>query len=72
MLAALNFSLIQFLKLKCYGTFTYIAQIGHSNVNFNPLKGVFSDKPLIIVVILNFQFVEILDSQESWPRKVLS
>ena len=56
MLAALNFSLIHFLQLKFCGTFTYIIQIVHSNAHLNTLKGVFSDKPLIIVVILHFQF----------------
>ena len=67
-----NFSLRHFLKLKFYGSFTYITQIVHSNVKMNPIEGVFSDKPLIIAVILNFQFAEILDSQETWPWKVLN
>ena len=70
MLAVLNFSIIHFLKLKFYGTYTYTTQIVHSNSHLNPLK-VFSNKPLIIAGILKFQFVEILDSQETWPRKVL-
>ena len=48
MVAALNLSLIHFLKLKYYGTFTYITQIVHSNAYLNLFKGVFSDKPLII------------------------
>ena len=72
MLAALNFSLIHFLKLKFYGTFTYIIQIVHSNAHLNPLKGVFSNISLIFGVILNFQFAEILDSQETWPWKVMN
>ena len=50
MLAALNFSFIK-LKLKYYGTFTYITQIVHSYAHLNPLQGVFSDKPLIIAVV---------------------
>ena len=49
MVAALNFSLKHFLKLKYYGTFTYITQIVHSTAHLNPLKGVFSDKPLKIM-----------------------
>ena len=40
------FSPIHLLKLKYYGTFTYITQIVHSNTQFNTLKGVFRDKPL--------------------------
>ena len=48
MLAALNFSPIHFLKLKYYGSFTYITQIVQSNVYLNPLKDNFSDKSLII------------------------
>ena len=38
----------------------------NSNTHFNPLKGNFSDKLLIIVENLNFQFVEIFD----FPRNV--
>ena len=72
MLAVLNFTLIHFLKLKYYETLTYITQIVHSNAHFTPLKCVFNEEPLIIVVILNFQFAEILDSQETWTRKVLN
>jgi hypothetical protein len=55
MLAAPTFSLIHFLKLKYFGTFTYITQIVHLNAHLNPLEGDF--KPLRIAVILNFQFV---------------
>ena len=36
-------------------------QIVHLYEHLNPLKGVFSDKPLIIAVIQNFQFAYILD-----------
>ena len=39
-----------------YVTFTYITQIVHLNEHSNPLKAVFSDKPLITAVILKFQF----------------
>ena len=49
MLAALNFSLLYFFKLKYYGNFTYITQIVHSNSHLNHFKGIFIDKPLIIV-----------------------
>ena len=65
LLAPLNYFLIHFLKLKLYGTFTYITQIVHSNAHLNPRKGVFSDNSLIIVIILVFQYVEILDSEET-------
>ena len=51
MLAATTFSLIHFLKLKYFGTFTFITQIVHPNTHLNPLKGVISGKPLIIAVI---------------------
>ena len=51
MLAALTFSHIHFLKLKYFGTFTYITQIVHLNTHLNSLNGVFSDKPLIIAII---------------------
>ena len=44
-------SLIHIFKLKYYGIVTCITQFCHSNAHFNPLKGVFSDKPLIIAVI---------------------
>ena len=71
-LAALNIYLICFLKFKYYGTFTNITQIVHSKAHLNPLKGVVSDKPLISHEIFNFQFVEILNSQEVRPRNVLS
>ena len=40
-LAALNVSLIHFLKLKYYGNFTYITQIVHSNAHLT-LKTLFS------------------------------
>ena len=43
MLAALNSSLIHFLKFKYYATFTYITQIIHSDAHLNPLKGILSD-----------------------------
>ena len=46
MLGALNFSLKHLLKLKYYGSFTYIKQIVHSNTHLNTLKGVFRDKSL--------------------------
>ena len=69
MLAALNFSLIHFLTLNYYVGFTYITQIVQSNAHLNPLKGIFSDKSLIIAEIQNFQFAEIANSQETWLRK---
>ena len=50
----------------------YITQTVHSNAHLNALKGVFSDKPLIIAVILNFQFFGNFNSQEMWPQKVLN
>ena len=65
MLVALNFSLIRFLKFKNYGTFTYITHICHSNAHLNPIKGIFSDKTLMIAEILNFQFAVILNSKET-------
>ena len=37
-----------FLNLKYYGTFTFITQIVHSYAHVNPLKGILSDKSLII------------------------
>ena len=49
------FSPIHLLKLKYYGTFTYIIQIVHSNAPLNPKKVVFRDKPLIIAEIKHFQ-----------------
>ena len=47
----LNFSLIRFLKLKYYGTFTYVTHIIHSDPHLNPLKCILIDKPLIIAEI---------------------
>ena len=47
------------IKLKYYRTFTWITQIVHSNAHFNPLKGVFRDRPLMITEIKHFQFTEI-------------
>ena len=64
-LAALNFSLICLLKLKYYGNFNHITQIVHSNAHLNPLIGIFSDKLIILVEILSFQFAEIFNSQET-------
>jgi hypothetical protein len=64
-LAALNCSLICFVKLKYYVSFNYITQIIHSNAHFNPFQGVFSDKLLIFVEILSFQFAEIFNSFET-------
>ena len=72
MLAALNLSLICFLKLNCYGTFTYSMQYVHSNSSLNLQKGPFRDKPLLIAEISNFQFAEILNSKEKFRRKVLN
>ena len=43
----------------------YIIQIVHSNAHLNPKKGVFRDKPLKMKEILNFQFADILNSQET-------
>ena len=54
MLAALNFSLLRFLKFKCYKTFTYITQIIHSDAHLTSLKGILSDKPLIIATFKTF------------------
>ena len=39
-----------------------ITQFFHSNAHLNTLKGIFSDKPRIIVKIYNFPFAEILNS----------
>ena len=39
-----------------------ITQIIHSNAHLNPLKGTFSEKLLIIVEILIFQFEEIFNT----------
>ena len=61
-LAPLNFSLICYFKIKYY-YFNQITQhvLIYSNAHLNPLKGIFSDKLLIIVEILSFQFAEILE-----------
>ena len=56
--------------LKYYGNFTFITQIVHSDAHLNPSEGIFSDKQLIIAEISNFQFAEILNTQEIWPQKV--
>ena len=45
MIAALNCSLIRFLKLKYYGTFTSFKQYAHSNAHITPIKDIFSAKP---------------------------
>ena len=71
MLAALNFSLICFLKFKCYSTFTYSMQYVHSNSSLNLLKCTFRDKPPPIAEISNVQFAEILNVSEKFPRKVV-
>ena len=42
-LAALNFSLIFFLKLKYYGNLNHITQIVHTNAHLNPLEGILSE-----------------------------
>ena len=44
---ALNCSLIHFLKLKYWGTFTQNAQYVNSNAHLNLIKGLFSNKPSI-------------------------
>jgi hypothetical protein len=49
--AALTFSIIHFLNLKYFGTFSYKAQIVHSSTNLNPLKDAIRDKPLLILGI---------------------
>ena len=64
-LAALNFSLICFVKLKYSENFQYNTPIVHSNAHLNPLKDIFSEKLLIIVENLSFQFAEIFNSQET-------
>ena len=58
MLAALKLSLLHFINLKYNGTFTYITEIVHSNTYFIPLKGIFSEKSLIIQLSIlgNLQF----------------
>ena len=45
---------IHLLKLKYYGTLTYITQIVISNTHLNTLKGVFRDNLLLIAEIQNF------------------
>ena len=67
-----EFFLIYYIKLKYYGNFIHITQSVHSIAHLNPLKGIFSDKLLIIVEILSFQFGEIFNFQETWPWKVLN
>ena len=62
MLAAENIFLIRFLKLKYFGTFTNITPTVHSNAHLNTLKGIGSDKLLIIVEIYNCQFLVMLNS----------
>ena len=58
MLAAPNFSLIGFLKLKYYGKFNYITQIVHLNAHLNPLKGIFTHNfgNFNLSIGRNFQF----------------
>ena len=58
--------------LKYWGDFNHITQIVHSSAHLNPLKGIFSEKLLIIVEILIFQFAEIFNTWKTWPRKVLN
>ena len=55
--------LICYLKLKYYGNFNPITPIVHSNAHLNHLKGIFSDKLLLTVESLSFQFAEIFNSQ---------
>ena len=64
MLEALHFSLVLFLMLKCYGTFTYIMKYFHSNAQLTLIKGVFSDKLLLIAEMLYFP--------ETFPKKFLN
>ena len=65
-------SIIHFLTLKYYGTFTYIKQYIYWNTHLNQIKGIFSDKPCMIVEISNSKFVDILNAQETCLRKVLN
>ena len=51
MLTAQNFSLLHFLKLKYNESFTYIMQYLHSNPHLNQMKGIFTNKHLIIAEI---------------------
>ena len=67
-LAALNYSSISFIcyvKLKYYVNLNYITQIVHSNAHFDPFQGVFSDKLVMNVEILSFQFAEVFNSEET-------
>ena len=41
-------------------------------IQMNPFEGIFSDKQLIIAESSNFQFAEILNTQEMQPRKFLN
>ena len=70
----LNIYILQ-LNVFCYKyLYIYIAsnmilvyeinQIIYSNAPLNPLRGIFSDKLLIIVGILRFQFAEVFNSKE--------
>ena len=56
--------------LKYCRNFNHITLIVHPNAHLNPLKRNFSEKLLIIMKILSFQFAEISYSQETRPWKV--
>ena len=60
MLAALNFRKVDIL----WNFYLYYTNCSFK-CTFEPCKGVFRDKPLIIAVLYNFQFAEILNSQET-------
>jgi hypothetical protein len=68
-LETLNFSYILFLKLKYYGSFSYIIQYDHLNAHLSLKK---SNKPSIIAEIYNSQFVEVLNVPKMCPQKVLN
>ena len=56
---SLNCSLIGFLKLKYFGTFTHYAPYFNPTENFDQIKDIFSYNPSIIVEIQNRKFVDI-------------
>ena len=53
MLAALNVSLIRFLKLKYLESFTYTMHYVHSSASLNQVKGIFSKQHLRIPLNVN-------------------
>ena len=56
MLGAPNVSLSRFFKLKYYGTFTHNAQYVNSNPRLKLIKGIFSNKPIVFILLLQLDF----------------